>query len=82
MKVQGNVWMITGAGAESIAMQAGKEGVLLVDTGAAGMTDKVLAAVREVSDGPIRYHRQHFDLRGSYWRQRCPGCTSRRPHKR
>ncbi len=54
MKVQGNVWMITGAGA-NIAMQAGKEGVLLVDTGAAGMTDKVLAAVREVSDGPIRY---------------------------
>jgi cyclase len=54
MKVQGNVWMITGAGA-NIAMQVGKEGVLLVDTGAAGMTDKVLAAVREVSDGPIRY---------------------------
>ncbi len=54
MKVQGNVWIITGAGA-NIAMQAGKEGVLLVDTGAAGMTDKVLAAVREVSDGPIRY---------------------------
>jgi len=54
MKVQRNVWMITGAGA-NIAMQAGKEGVLLVDTGAAGMTDKVLAAVREVSDSPIRY---------------------------
>ncbi len=54
IKVQGNVWMITGAGA-NIAMQAGKEGVVLVDTGAAGMTDKVLAAVREVSDGPIRY---------------------------
>ena len=53
-KVQGNVWMITGAGA-NIAMQAGKEGVLLVDTGAAGMTDAILAAVREVSDGPIRY---------------------------
>jgi glyoxylase-like metal-dependent hydrolase (beta-lactamase superfamily II) len=53
-KVQGNVWMIVGAGA-NIAMQVGKEGILLVDTGAAGMTDAVLAAVRQVSDAPIRY---------------------------
>jgi cyclase len=53
-KVQGSVWMIPGAGA-NIAMQVGKEGVLLVDTGAAGMTDAVLAAIREVSDAPIRY---------------------------
>lgn len=52
--VQGNVWMIVGAGA-NIAMQAGKEGVFLVDTGKAGMTDQVLAAIREVNDGPIRY---------------------------
>jgi glyoxylase-like metal-dependent hydrolase (beta-lactamase superfamily II) len=53
-KVQGNVWLLSGAGT-NIAMQAGKEGVLLVDTGAAGMTDAVLAAIREVTDGPIRY---------------------------
>jgi glyoxylase-like metal-dependent hydrolase (beta-lactamase superfamily II) len=53
-KVQGNVWMLVGAGA-NIAMQAGKEGVLLVDTGAPGVTDAVLAAIREVTDGPIRY---------------------------
>jgi glyoxylase-like metal-dependent hydrolase (beta-lactamase superfamily II) len=52
--VQGNVWMIVGAGA-NIAMQTGKEGVLLVDTGKAGVTDQVLAAIREVTDGPIRY---------------------------
>lgn len=54
IKVQGNVWMIVGAGA-NIAMQAGKEGVILVDTGASGMGDAVLAAIREVTDGPIRY---------------------------
>jgi len=54
VKVQGKVWMLVGAGA-NIAMQAGKEGVILVDTGAAGMTDAVLAAIREVTDGPIRY---------------------------
>jgi glyoxylase-like metal-dependent hydrolase (beta-lactamase superfamily II) len=53
-KVQGNVWLLSGAGA-NIAMQVGKEGVLLVDTGAPGMTDAVLAAVKEVTDGPIRY---------------------------
>jgi glyoxylase-like metal-dependent hydrolase (beta-lactamase superfamily II) len=53
-KVQGNVWLLTGAGA-NIAMQVGKEGVLLVDTGASSMTDAVLAAIREVTDGPIRY---------------------------
>jgi glyoxylase-like metal-dependent hydrolase (beta-lactamase superfamily II) len=52
--VQGNVWMIVGAGA-NIAMQVGKEGVFLVDTGKAGVTDQVLAAIRQVSDGPIRY---------------------------
>lgn len=53
-KVQGNVWLLTGAGA-NIAMQVGREGVLLVDTGAPGMTDAVLAAIREVTNGPIRY---------------------------
>jgi len=55
LPVQGNVYMLVGAGG-NIAMQAGKEGVLLVDTGNAGpVTDKVLAAVRTVSDKPIRY---------------------------
>ena len=54
LPVQGNVYMIVGAGG-NIAMQAGKEGVLLVDTGLAGVSDKVLAAVRTVSDKPIRY---------------------------
>jgi cyclase len=53
-KVQGNVWMLVGGGA-NIAMQVGKEGVMLVDTGASGMTDAILAAIRTVSDGPIRY---------------------------
>lgn len=55
LPVQGNVYMLVGAGG-NIAMQAGKEGVLLVDTGNAGaVTDKVLAAIRTVSDKPIRY---------------------------
>jgi cyclase len=52
--VQGNVHMLTGAGA-NIAVQVGDDGVLLVDTGAAAMSDKVLAAVRRLSQGPIRW---------------------------
>ena len=46
--VQGNVHMIVGAGA-NIAVQVGNDGVLVVDTGAAGMSEKVLAAIREIT---------------------------------
>jgi len=52
--VQGNVHMIVGAGA-NVAVQVGEDGVLVVDTGASGMSDKVLAAIRRLSDGPIRW---------------------------
>ena len=46
--VQGNVHMIVGAGA-NIAVQVGEDGVLVVDTGEAGTSDKVLAAVKELA---------------------------------
>ena len=52
--VQGNVYMLAGAGG-NIAVQVGKQGVLVVDTGSAQMSDKVLAAIRQLSDQPIRY---------------------------
>src|SRR6185312_5743057 len=54
LPVQGNVYMIVGPGG-NMTMQAGKEGVLLVDTMSAGVSDQVLAAIRTVSDKPIRY---------------------------
>ena len=54
LKVQGNVWMIAGAGG-NIAVQAGEQGLVVVDTGAAGLTDRVLAAIRGISTKPIRY---------------------------
>src|SRR6185436_19284324 len=54
IKVQGNVWMIAGAGA-NIAVQAGDQGVIVVDTGASGMSEKVIAAIRGISTRPIRY---------------------------
>jgi glyoxylase-like metal-dependent hydrolase (beta-lactamase superfamily II) len=54
LHVQGNVWMIAGAGG-NIAVQVGDLGVLVVDTGNGKYTDKVLAEVRKLSDKPIQY---------------------------
>jgi cyclase len=54
LKVQGNVWMIAGAGG-NIAVQAGEQGVVVVDTGSADLSEKVLAAIRGISTRPIRY---------------------------
>jgi glyoxylase-like metal-dependent hydrolase (beta-lactamase superfamily II) len=54
LHVQGNIYMLSGAGG-NITVQIGKDGVLLVDTGLANMSDKVVAAIRKLSDGPIRY---------------------------
>src|SRR6185436_10060263 len=53
MHVQGQVWMLVGAG-PNLAVQIGDEGVLLVDTGKRGMSDEVLKAIRTVTDKPLR----------------------------
>jgi glyoxylase-like metal-dependent hydrolase (beta-lactamase superfamily II) len=52
--VQGNVYMLIGAGA-NIAVQTGEDGVLVVDTGAREAAAEVLAAIRRLSDKPIRW---------------------------
>ena len=52
--VQGNVHMLTGAGA-NVAVQIGEEGVLVVDTGATASREALLAAVKKLSDRPIRW---------------------------
>ena len=54
LPVQGNISMLVGAGG-NITVQTGSDGVLLVDTGLAPMSEKVLAAVRSLSDRTIRY---------------------------
>lgn len=54
LPVQGNIYMLVGAGG-NITVQIGSDGVLLVDAGFAQMSGKVLAAVRQLSDAPIRY---------------------------
>jgi cyclase len=56
--VQGNVYMLTGAGG-NIVLSIGTNGILFVDSGAAEMADQVLSAVRQFSRpltrNPIRY---------------------------
>ena len=52
--VQGNVHLLTGAGA-NVAVQIGDEGVLVVDTGATASREALLAAVKKLSDRPIRW---------------------------
>jgi glyoxylase-like metal-dependent hydrolase (beta-lactamase superfamily II) len=54
LKMQGQVWMLVGGGG-NVAMQAGPDGVLLVDTMFAQVADKLLAEVRKISSGPLRY---------------------------
>ena len=54
LPVQGNLYIIAGAGG-NIAVQVGDDGVLLVDTGSGRSNDKVLAAIRRLSDKPIHY---------------------------
>ncbi|HXA75863.1 MAG TPA: MBL fold metallo-hydrolase [Candidatus Acidoferrales bacterium] len=54
LPVRGNVYMLIGAGG-NITVQAGDDGVLLVDAGLAGTSDAVDAAIRSISTKPIRY---------------------------
>ena len=53
--VKGGVHMLAGAGG-NVTVHAGPEGALIVDTQFAGMSQKLLAAIRGISDDmPIRY---------------------------
>lgn len=52
--VSGNVHMLVGAGG-NMAVSVGEDGVLLVDNQFAPLTDKIVAAIRTLSDAPIRF---------------------------
>jgi glyoxylase-like metal-dependent hydrolase (beta-lactamase superfamily II) len=51
---QGHVYMLVGAGG-NVTVQVGNEGVLIVDTQYAPLSNKIVAAIRTLSKGPIRY---------------------------
>jgi cyclase len=54
LRVQADVYMIAGAGANAV-VQAGPQGIFLVDTGAPNRSADLLAAIKTISDGVIRY---------------------------
>ena len=54
MPVSGNVYMLVGPIGNS-AVQVGDDGVLVVDTQFAELSDKILAAIRTLSSKPLRY---------------------------
>jgi len=54
LPVRGNVSMLVGGGS-NIAVSAGDDGILMVDSGAASAADKTWAAVQSISRQPLRY---------------------------
>ncbi|HEY3826870.1 MAG TPA: MBL fold metallo-hydrolase [Bryobacteraceae bacterium] len=70
LPVQGNVYMLVGAGGNT-TVQVGKDGVLVVDTQYAQMAPKIMAAIRTLSPMPIKYiinthvHGDHTDGNGA-----------------
>jgi len=54
LPVQGNVYMLIGAGGNVTAL-VGKEGALVVDTMFAPLAPKIAAEIRKLTDQPIRY---------------------------
>jgi cyclase len=52
--VQHNIYLLAGSGG-NITVQVGPEGVLMVDSGFAPLVPKVLAEIRKLSPGPLRY---------------------------
>jgi cyclase len=54
IQIKPNVWVIFGAGG-NVAVHAGDDGLIVVDTGSAATAERVLAAIKAISDKPIRY---------------------------
>jgi cyclase len=48
LPVKGNIWLLS-AGGSNVVASIGKDGIMLVDTAGAAMTDKLLAAVQNLS---------------------------------
>jgi glyoxylase-like metal-dependent hydrolase (beta-lactamase superfamily II) len=54
MPVQGNVYMLSGAGA-NVTLQVGKEGAVLVDTAFAPLAPKIMTEIGKLTKGPLLY---------------------------
>jgi cyclase len=53
-KLSGNVYTLDGSGG-TIGVLAGPDGVLMVDSQFAPLTDKIVAAIKQINPGPIRF---------------------------
>ena len=65
-KVAGNIYMLQGAGG-NIGVSVGEDGVVIVDDDYAPMADKILAALKDITDKPLRFTintHYHFDHAG------------------
>src|SRR6266446_854740 len=54
LRVRPNFYVIAGAGG-NIAVETGQEGTILVNAGTAEAADRVVSAIKKVTDQPIRY---------------------------
>ena len=65
--VAGNIYNVVGAIIVNMGFSVGVDGILMVDSNFEELTDRVLAAIREISDEPIRFlvdthsHRDHAE---------------------
>jgi cyclase len=77
LQVRDNIYMLVGSGG-NITVQIGDDGVLLVDTQYAPLSDKILAKIRELSKGTLRYiinTHHHGDHTGGNANLRAAGST-------
>lgn len=78
--VQGNVYMLMGAGG-NITVQVGSDGVLLVDTMFAPLAPRIAAEIKKISSLPIRYiidthvHGDHVGGNEALARMGAPGAS-------
>jgi glyoxylase-like metal-dependent hydrolase (beta-lactamase superfamily II) len=77
LQVRDDIYMLVGAGG-NITMQVGDDGILLVDTQYAPLSEKIIAAIRKISAQPIRYiidTHHHGDHTGGNEKLRAAGST-------
>ncbi len=77
LPVRDNIYMLVGSGG-NITVQTGSEGVLIVDTQYAQLSDRILAQIRALSNAPLRYiinTHHHADHTGGNASLRAAGRT-------
>src|SRR5215469_12257289 len=75
LPVQGGLYMLVGDGG-NVAVQVGEQGAMVVNTGAGQLSDKVIAAIRKLSERPIQFIVNtsfHPDFTGGNVRLRAAG---------